>query len=76
MVRYTLSCGKRRYGSLYAANAALDSIWKLALRGGAGNRSTTLPCRSYACSACRGFHHTSKPTDYWRKVIDERAKSK
>lgn len=70
MVRYTQACGKRRYGSLYAANLALDAIWKYAISG--RNRSHTLPCRSYKCERCRGWHHTSKPTDYWRKELDER----
>ncbi len=71
MVRYTMSCGKRRYGSLGASTAALNAIWRYALNG-RPNRSAKLPCRSYYCIRCRGYHHTSQPT---REAIDERAKS-
>lgn len=71
MVRYTVACGKRRYNTLYAANVALEAIWRYALRSNS-NRSETLPCRSYPCERCKGYHHTSKPVGYWREVTHER----
>lgn len=51
--------GKRRFATLEFADRELDKIWKFAVKG--TNRATTLPCRSYKCDRCRGYHHTSQP---------------
>lgn len=67
MPRYTMGCpsGKRRFAMLEQADAALDSIWRFAIAG--TTKSEKLPCRSYPCDDCGGYHHTSQPypDSYW-----------
>lgn len=50
---------KRRFPTLTAANIALDSIWRYAIKS--GHSTGKLPCRSYTCRICGGYHHTSQP---------------
>lgn len=65
-IRNTDGQSKRRFLTLDEAEHALDRIWRFAIGG--TTRSTKLPCRSYYCEACYGYHHTSEPL---RQVEEE-----
>lgn len=69
MARYTYGCssGKRRFAFSWEADWALDHIWKLAIRG--TNNSSKLPCRSYYCDECKGYHHTSQPLHLYEESL-------
>lgn len=60
--RWTLGCpgGKRRFPDVLSANLALDAIWRYAVKLGTTD-THKLPCRSYSCYQCKGWHHTSQP---------------
>lgn len=77
MPRYTMGCpsGKRRFAIESVADAALDSIWRYAIQG--TTKSEKLPCRTYPCDLCEGYHHTSQPypESYWNYEYEEEAAS-
>ncbi len=49
---------KIRYPTERVANQALNTIWKAAVKG--QYRGEKMPCRTYKCKSCRGYHLTSQ----------------
>lgn len=64
---YSSVCKKRRFPNVYSANIALDAIWRYAAKHGKA-ANDKMPCRSYPCSMCRGYHHTSQPLREGQKL--------
>ena len=64
MASHVQCVGKKSFTTPSQANAALNAIWRAALRGQRRKKygvETSMPCRSYRCNTCRKWHLTSLP---------------
>ena len=59
--------GKKKFATRQRAERIMNSAWKQAIRVG---KDHALPCRTYKCRECKGWHLTSKAL--WRNREENR----